>query len=92
MLFLLSSDTQITHIFISYFACLSQNLSLPQKKLTLIALGVVACYHNILAILKILNKINISIQQKGLSYFRLRLQELLSTSFPGKVDGQKFIE
>ncbi|WP_306349896.1 DUF1896 domain-containing protein [Flavobacterium sp. '19STA2R22 D10 B1'] len=31
-------------------------------------------------------------QQKDLSYFRLRLQELLNTSFPEKADDQKFIE
>ncbi len=32
------------------------------------------------------------IQQKDLSYFRLRLQELLNTSFPEKANYQKFIE
>lgn len=31
-------------------------------------------------------------QQKDLSYFRLRLQELLSTSFPEKVHDVKFID
>jgi hypothetical protein len=31
-------------------------------------------------------------QQKDLSYFRLRLQELLNTSFPEKAKDQKFIE
>lgn len=31
-------------------------------------------------------------QQKDLSYFMLRLQELLNTSFPEKADDQKFIE
>lgn len=31
-------------------------------------------------------------QQKDLSYFRLRLQELLNTSFPEKANDQKFIE
>ncbi|MDM1086780.1 DUF1896 domain-containing protein [Myroides odoratimimus] len=31
-------------------------------------------------------------QEKDLSYFRLRLQELLNTSFPEKVNDQKFIE
>ncbi len=31
-------------------------------------------------------------QQKDLSYFRLRLQELLNTSFPEKAYDQKFIE
>lgn len=30
-------------------------------------------------------------QQKDLSYFRLRLQELLNTSFPEKAHGEKFI-
>jgi hypothetical protein len=30
--------------------------------------------------------------QKDLSYFRLRLQELLHTSFPEKVNDQKFID
>ena len=30
--------------------------------------------------------------QKDLSYFRLRLQELLNTSFPEKANDQKFIE
>lgn len=30
--------------------------------------------------------------QKELSYFRLRLQELLNTSFPEKANDQKFIE
>jgi hypothetical protein len=30
-------------------------------------------------------------QQKDLSYFRLRLQELLNTSFPEKANDQKFI-
>ncbi|WP_432419550.1 DUF1896 family protein [Flavobacterium marginilacus] len=29
---------------------------------------------------------------KDLSYFRLRLQELLNTSFPEKANDQKFIE
>ena len=32
------------------------------------------------------------VQQKDLSYFRLRLQELLNTSFPEKANDQKFIE
>lgn len=32
------------------------------------------------------------IQQKDLSYFRLRLQELLNTSFPEKANDQKFID
>ena len=32
------------------------------------------------------------VQQKDLSYFRLRLQELLNTSFPEKANYQKFIE
>ncbi|MGS4347353.1 DUF1896 domain-containing protein [Myroides odoratus] len=31
-------------------------------------------------------------QQKDLSYFRLRLQELLSSSFPEKAHDQKFID
>ncbi|RUT70251.1 DUF1896 domain-containing protein [Flavobacterium cupreum] len=31
-------------------------------------------------------------QQKDLSYFRLRLQELLNNSFPEKANDQKFIE
>ncbi|PZP45336.1 MAG: hypothetical protein DI598_13385 [Pseudopedobacter saltans] len=31
-------------------------------------------------------------QKKDLSYFRLRLQELLNTSFPEKAHDQKFIE
>lgn len=31
-------------------------------------------------------------KQKDLSYFRLRLQELLNTSFPEKANEQKFIE
>ena len=31
-------------------------------------------------------------QQKDLSYFKLRLQELLNTSFPEKANEQKFIE
>lgn len=31
-------------------------------------------------------------QQKDLSYFRLRLQELLNTSFPEKANDQKFID
>ena len=31
-------------------------------------------------------------QQKDLSYFRLRLQELLNTSFPEKANDQKFVE
>ena len=31
-------------------------------------------------------------QQKDLSYFKLRLQELLSTSFPEKANDQKFID
>lgn len=31
-------------------------------------------------------------QQKDLSYFRLRLQELLKTSFPEKAHDEKFIE
>jgi hypothetical protein len=31
-------------------------------------------------------------QQKDLSYFRLRLQELLSTSFPERVHDVKFID
>lgn len=31
-------------------------------------------------------------QQKDLSYFRLRLQELLNTSFPEKANNQNFIE
>ena len=31
-------------------------------------------------------------QQKDLSYFRLRLQELLNASFPEKANDQKFIE
>jgi hypothetical protein len=31
-------------------------------------------------------------QQKDLSYFQLRLQELLNTSFPEKANDQKFIE
>ena len=31
-------------------------------------------------------------QQKDLSYFRLRLQELLNTSFPEKANDKKFIE
>ncbi|MBC8988269.1 DUF1896 family protein [Pedobacter sp. N36a] len=31
-------------------------------------------------------------QQKVLLYFRLRLQELLNTSFPEKANDQKFIE
>lgn len=31
-------------------------------------------------------------QQKDLSYFRLRLQELLYTSFPEKANNQKFID
>jgi hypothetical protein len=31
-------------------------------------------------------------KQKDLSYFRLRLQELLNTSFPEKASDQKFIE
>lgn len=31
-------------------------------------------------------------QQKDLSYFRLRLQELLNTGFPEKANNQKFIE
>ncbi|MFZ4860886.1 DUF1896 domain-containing protein [Sphingobacterium sp. Mn56C] len=31
-------------------------------------------------------------QQKDLSYFRLRLQELLNTSFPEKAHDQKFID
>jgi hypothetical protein len=31
-------------------------------------------------------------QQKDLSYFRLRLQELLNSSFPEKANNQKFIE
>ena len=31
-------------------------------------------------------------QQKDLSYFRLRLQELLNSSFPEKANDQKFIE
>ncbi|WP_425355293.1 DUF1896 family protein [Myroides odoratimimus] len=31
-------------------------------------------------------------QQQDLSYFRLRLQELLNTSFPEKANDQKFIE
>ena len=31
-------------------------------------------------------------QQKDLSYFKLRLQELLNTSFPEKANDQKFIE
>lgn len=31
-------------------------------------------------------------QQKDLSYYRLRLQELLNTSFPEKANDQKFIE
>jgi hypothetical protein len=30
--------------------------------------------------------------RKDLSYFRLRLQELLNTSFPEKANDQKFIE
>lgn len=33
-----------------------------------------------------------SIQQKDLSYFRLRLQELLNSSFPAKAHDQKFID
>ena len=33
-----------------------------------------------------------STQQKDLSYFRLRLQELLNTSFPEIANDQKFIE
>lgn len=33
-----------------------------------------------------------STQQKDLSYFTLRLQELLSTSFPEKANDRKFIE
>ncbi|MDV3616152.1 hypothetical protein CMU80_01655 [Elizabethkingia anophelis] len=33
-----------------------------------------------------------STQQKDLSYFTLRLQELLNTSFPEKAHDQKFIE
>lgn len=33
-----------------------------------------------------------STQQKDLSYFRLRLQELINTSFPEKVNDQKFID
>ena len=33
-----------------------------------------------------------STQQKDLSYFTLRLQELLNISFPEKADDQKFIE
>ena len=32
------------------------------------------------------------VQQKDLSYSRLRLQELLNTSFPEKANDQKFIE
>ena len=32
------------------------------------------------------------IQKKDLSYFRLRLQELLNTSFPEKANDQKFID
>ena len=31
-------------------------------------------------------------QQKNLSYFKLRLQELLNSSFPEKANDQKFIE
>lgn len=31
-------------------------------------------------------------QQKDLSYFKLRLQEILNTSFPEKANDQKFIE
>jgi hypothetical protein len=31
-------------------------------------------------------------QQKDLSYFRLRLQELLNTGFPEKANNQNFIE
>ncbi len=31
-------------------------------------------------------------QQKDLSYFRLRLQELLNTSFPEKANDEKFIQ
>ena len=31
-------------------------------------------------------------QQKDLSYFRLRLQDLLNTSFPERANDQKFIE
>jgi hypothetical protein len=31
------------------------------------------------------------VQQKDLSYFRLRLQELLNSSFPEKAHDQKFI-
>ena len=31
-------------------------------------------------------------QQKDLSYFRLRLQELLNSSFPEKIHDQKFID
>ncbi|WP_318271522.1 DUF1896 domain-containing protein [Sphingobacterium cellulitidis] len=33
-----------------------------------------------------------STQQKDLSYFRLRLQELLNSSFPEKASNQKFID
>lgn len=33
-----------------------------------------------------------STQQKDLSYFRLRLQELLNSSFPEKAHDQKFID
>lgn len=33
-----------------------------------------------------------SLPQKELSYFQLRLQELLNTSFPEKANDQKFIE
>lgn len=33
-----------------------------------------------------------NVQQKDLSYFRLRLQELLSSSFPEKAHDQKFID
>ncbi|MDM1048218.1 MULTISPECIES: DUF1896 domain-containing protein [Bacteroidota] len=33
-----------------------------------------------------------NIQQKDLSYFRLRLQELLNNSFPEKANDKKFIE
>ena len=32
------------------------------------------------------------VQQKDLSYFRLRLQELLNSSFPEKAHDQKFID
>ena len=32
------------------------------------------------------------VQQKDLSYFRLRLQDLLNTSFPERANDQKFIE